>query len=260
MPTLEDRLKAHAFSLGFDLVGIARATDADGFDRFTEWLGRGYAGEMAYLAKHAEQRRHPRGVLGPVKSVVMAAVDYAPADDSSGPAQRRQVRARRRLPPPPLAASRSVARLGARTSAGVPRPGRRRLGPAPRTRLRPPGRPRVVRQERHAHQQAPRQFLRPRRAPPRHRSDPRRAPRRVPLRHLYGLPRRLPHRCVRRPRMARRPPLHQLSHHRTQRAGAARSAGRRRRLALRLRRVSGRVPLEPPVGAVRRPLRATCRT
>ena len=38
---LETRLKNHARSLGFDLVGIAPAIEADGFDRLKEWLDRG---------------------------------------------------------------------------------------------------------------------------------------------------------------------------------------------------------------------------
>lgn len=75
--TLEARLKDHAGSLGFSLVGIAPATEADSFDRLQEWLARGYAGEMHYLANRAEARRHPSSILPSVRSVVMLGINYA---------------------------------------------------------------------------------------------------------------------------------------------------------------------------------------
>jgi epoxyqueuosine reductase len=76
--TLRDRIHAKTRDLGFSLFGVAPATDADGFDRFAAWLDAGYAGEMSYLHDHREQRRHPRGVWVPVKSVVMLGYDYGP--------------------------------------------------------------------------------------------------------------------------------------------------------------------------------------
>jgi epoxyqueuosine reductase len=76
MDRLEKRLKAHARSLGFDPVGIARAADADHFARLREWLDRGYAGEMTYMHRHAAARRHPAGVLAAVRSVVMVGMEY----------------------------------------------------------------------------------------------------------------------------------------------------------------------------------------
>lgn len=81
MASLEDRLKSQALALGFDLAGIAPAAPADGFDRLSEWLARGYAGEMGYMDRLAEARRHPASVLPEVKSVVMVAMNYnlAPA-------------------------------------------------------------------------------------------------------------------------------------------------------------------------------------
>ena len=75
---LEDRLKARARDLGFALVGIAPATEADGFARYEAWLDAGYAGEMAYLHEHREHRRHPRSVVEGVRSVVMLGMEYEP--------------------------------------------------------------------------------------------------------------------------------------------------------------------------------------
>jgi epoxyqueuosine reductase len=69
-------IKDLARSIGFDRVGVAAATDADGFDRLTEWLARGFAGDMAYMHKHAPARRHPSSVLPGVRSVVMVSLNY----------------------------------------------------------------------------------------------------------------------------------------------------------------------------------------
>jgi epoxyqueuosine reductase len=74
--TLENRLKVRARELGFDLVGIAPAAPADGFDRLKEWLAAGYAGTMTYLHKHAEARHDPSAILPNVRSVVMAGMSY----------------------------------------------------------------------------------------------------------------------------------------------------------------------------------------
>jgi epoxyqueuosine reductase len=80
MAALEARLKEQARRLGFELVGIAPAGPADGFASLREWLDRGYAGEMAYLHRHREARRHPSSVLREVRSVVMVGMNYLPPE------------------------------------------------------------------------------------------------------------------------------------------------------------------------------------
>jgi epoxyqueuosine reductase len=94
MSTLESRLKEQARALGFALVGIARAGEADGFARLREWLDRGYAGEMAYMERQAAARRHPSAVLPDVRSVVMVGMEYAACDlagDSHPPSRKRRI-------------------------------------------------------------------------------------------------------------------------------------------------------------------------
>jgi epoxyqueuosine reductase len=87
--SLEVRLKARAGELGFAPVGIAPATEADGFDRFEVWLDAGFAGEMAYLHRRRAARRHPRSILPGVRSVVMLAMEYGGNDPpTDGPAGR----------------------------------------------------------------------------------------------------------------------------------------------------------------------------
>ncbi|QEL18794.1 tRNA epoxyqueuosine(34) reductase QueG [Limnoglobus roseus] len=80
---LKLQLKAEANRLGFSLFGVATATDADGFERFTSWLGEGYHGEMDYLAKRRDARRSPASVLASVRSVVMLGFEYGQAVQES---------------------------------------------------------------------------------------------------------------------------------------------------------------------------------
>src|SRR5262245_58152972 len=79
MSSIEERLKQHARRLGFDLAGIAPAQPADSFAELEDWLAQGYAGEMGYLHRHGEARRHPSSILPDVRSVVMVALNYNPA-------------------------------------------------------------------------------------------------------------------------------------------------------------------------------------
>lgn len=78
MSGLEERLKAQAHQLGFELVGIAPAAPADGFPPFTSWLDQGHAGTMDYLHRHRDARRHPASVLPEVRSVIMVGMNYFP--------------------------------------------------------------------------------------------------------------------------------------------------------------------------------------
>jgi epoxyqueuosine reductase len=73
---IEQRLKAEAHRRGFSLAGVAPAGDADAFGRFADWLDRGYAGEMDYLRRLRDERRHPRSVLESVRSVLMVGMEY----------------------------------------------------------------------------------------------------------------------------------------------------------------------------------------
>ena len=62
--------------LGFDLCGIAPAGDLPELAFFPQWLARGYAGEMAYLARSAERRADVRHVLPSARSVIVTGTIY----------------------------------------------------------------------------------------------------------------------------------------------------------------------------------------
>lgn len=87
---LTQSIQQEAARLGFALCGVCPAVTPPGYSRFLEWLEAGYAGQMHYLEERQEAYRHPAGVLPPVVSVVMLALDYRTADPQ--PAQAGQGR------------------------------------------------------------------------------------------------------------------------------------------------------------------------
>ncbi|MCS6978396.1 MAG: tRNA epoxyqueuosine(34) reductase QueG [Gemmatales bacterium] len=90
MDSLEERLKAEARRLGFDLVGIAPAVAPPGYSRFEDWLRRGFAGDMAYMEKHHAARAAPDSVLPDVRSLIVVGLNYHVADGRVSEATRSQ--------------------------------------------------------------------------------------------------------------------------------------------------------------------------
>jgi epoxyqueuosine reductase len=73
---LTTAVKARAREIGFDACGIAPAADLPELTFFAEWLARGYAGTMAYLARSAGRRSDVRRVLPSARSVIVTATVY----------------------------------------------------------------------------------------------------------------------------------------------------------------------------------------
>ncbi len=70
-------VKALAQECGFDLAGVTTASPVDEAGFFTEWLARGYAGEMAYLyGRRAEMRADVRALLPSARSVICLGILY----------------------------------------------------------------------------------------------------------------------------------------------------------------------------------------
>jgi epoxyqueuosine reductase len=69
-------IKGEAAAAGFDLCGIAPATDHVELRYFREWLGRGYAGGMEYLRRSADRRDDVRHVLPSARSVISLGTIY----------------------------------------------------------------------------------------------------------------------------------------------------------------------------------------
>jgi epoxyqueuosine reductase len=77
---IELAIKRAADDAGFDLCGIAPATDSRELEYFPEWIAAGHAGEMKYLESRDEKGELKRGSLARVapwaKSVVVCALNY----------------------------------------------------------------------------------------------------------------------------------------------------------------------------------------
>ncbi|MEP7066804.1 MAG: tRNA epoxyqueuosine(34) reductase QueG [Gemmatimonadota bacterium] len=85
--TLEGSLRAQAYGLGFDLVGITTLGRMETAPHFDRWLERGYAGEMHYLPKWAHKRCDSRLPYEGVKSAIVVAMNYG-GREPSGPVAR----------------------------------------------------------------------------------------------------------------------------------------------------------------------------
>ena len=72
-----EKVREKAKELGIDKIGVVPAAQLESEGpRLLEWLGRGYHGEMAWMARHPEKRSDPRLLFPPAKSVIAAAVNY----------------------------------------------------------------------------------------------------------------------------------------------------------------------------------------
>ncbi|MPZ16317.1 MAG: tRNA epoxyqueuosine(34) reductase QueG [Luteitalea sp.] len=88
-------IKSRASEIGFDLCGIAPAEAFPELGRFREWLARGYAGEMQYLARTAHKRADPHLLLRNARSVIVTGTIYnvdRPYSATCGPGEARIAR------------------------------------------------------------------------------------------------------------------------------------------------------------------------
>ena len=75
-----ERVKRWGRELGFDAVAIA-GTELDREEaRLLDWLGRGWHGEMDYMARHGARRARPAELVPGTVSVITARLNYTPDD------------------------------------------------------------------------------------------------------------------------------------------------------------------------------------
>jgi epoxyqueuosine reductase len=75
-----DDVKRKATELGFDLCGIAPAQSFPELSYLRTWIERGYAGEMAWMARSADRRADVRAVVPGARSVIVTATLYNTVD------------------------------------------------------------------------------------------------------------------------------------------------------------------------------------
>lgn len=76
--TLAVRIKEWGRALGFQKVGISDTDLGDAEARLLDWLGRGYHGEMDYMAKHGTKRSRPAELEPGTLRVISLRMDYYP--------------------------------------------------------------------------------------------------------------------------------------------------------------------------------------
>ncbi|MFH1477105.1 MAG: tRNA epoxyqueuosine(34) reductase QueG [Verrucomicrobiota bacterium] len=81
---LSSFIREEASRLGFAAVGFAAVGPCRTFDRFQNWLSRGYAADMTYLSKYAFRRADPRQIMPEARSIVVVAARY-PSDLTLSP-------------------------------------------------------------------------------------------------------------------------------------------------------------------------------
>ena len=78
--SLTESIKAEAYALGFDLIGVAPATRALHADAYVSWVDAGYAATMGYMARDVMRRGDPRHVMPGARSVLVVGLSYFVAD------------------------------------------------------------------------------------------------------------------------------------------------------------------------------------
>ncbi len=79
-PELVDDIRRWGLELGFDQIGIADTDLANYETRLDAWLGAGQHGEMGWMAAHGRKRSRPELLHPDTRSVIVARMDYLPAD------------------------------------------------------------------------------------------------------------------------------------------------------------------------------------
>ncbi len=86
---IREEIRERALALGFDGVGFAEARLGAAAKRgLAEFLARGYEGDMGWLAETHRRRSDPRELWEEAKTVVVAGMNYGPAEDPLAPLSR----------------------------------------------------------------------------------------------------------------------------------------------------------------------------
>jgi epoxyqueuosine reductase len=76
---LARQIKRWGSELGFQRVGITDTNLSDAEARLLDWLGRGFHGEMDYMARHGVKRARPAALVPGTVRVIGVRMNYQPA-------------------------------------------------------------------------------------------------------------------------------------------------------------------------------------
>jgi len=85
--SIESLIKAQAYGLGFDLVGITSLGPVQTAPAYEAWIERGYAGDMAYLPRGVEKRRDSTLPVEGTSHAIVVGLNYG-GREPSGPIAR----------------------------------------------------------------------------------------------------------------------------------------------------------------------------
>ena len=80
---LAERIRARGEELGFERIGFSAAGRSPRSEALRRWIAHGYAGSMAYMERDVEGRADPTRRSPWARTVVSAAVHYAPPTGTS---------------------------------------------------------------------------------------------------------------------------------------------------------------------------------
>jgi len=80
MQELADNIKKWGLSLGFQQVGITDTDLSQYEEKFTQWLGQKFHGEMNYMEKHGTKRTRPDELIPGTLRIISVRMDYLPPD------------------------------------------------------------------------------------------------------------------------------------------------------------------------------------
>lgn len=75
-PALAEKIKAWAFELGFQQVGISDINLAEDEARFLRWLDNGFQGDMEYMARHGTKRSRPQELVPGTLRIISVRMNY----------------------------------------------------------------------------------------------------------------------------------------------------------------------------------------
>jgi len=81
---LASRIKQWGLELGFQAVGISDTELGDAENRLGAWLGRGWHGEMDYMARHGALRTRPEELVPGTVRIISCRMDYLPEGFPAG--------------------------------------------------------------------------------------------------------------------------------------------------------------------------------